>query len=76
LASWKTVQFLKGLASRLLQEEFPALRKGLRAAVCGCVASIAGASAPVDEKAIREDIENPRWDEDVDGFKITAPTEP
>ncbi len=30
----------------------------------------------VDEKPIREDIESQRWDEDVDGFKVTAPTEP
>jgi len=30
----------------------------------------------VDEQTIREYIENQRWDEDVDGFKITAPTEP
>jgi hypothetical protein len=30
----------------------------------------------VDEKTIREYIENQRWDEDVEGFKITAPTEP
>ena len=25
---------------------------------------------------IREYIENQRWNEDTDGFKITAPTEP
>ena len=30
----------------------------------------------VDEKTIREYIENQRWDEEVDGFKITTPTEP
>lgn len=30
----------------------------------------------VDEEARREYIETQRWDEDVDGFKITAPTEP
>ena len=30
----------------------------------------------VARQAIREYIENQRWDEDVEGFKITAPTEP
>ena len=30
----------------------------------------------VDEQTSREYIENQRWDEDVDAFKITAPTEP
>jgi REP element-mobilizing transposase RayT len=30
----------------------------------------------VDEKTIRNYIETKRWDEDVEGFKITAPTEP
>jgi hypothetical protein len=30
----------------------------------------------VDEKTIREYIENQRRDEDEEGFKITPPTEP
>jgi len=30
----------------------------------------------VDEKTIMEYIENQKWDEDDQGFKITAPTEP
>jgi hypothetical protein len=30
----------------------------------------------VDEKTIMEYIENQKWDEEVDGFKITAPGEP
>jgi len=30
----------------------------------------------VDEKTIREYIENQRRDEDEEGFKITRPTEP
>ena len=30
----------------------------------------------VDERTIREYIENQRWDEDVEGFTITAATEP
>jgi hypothetical protein len=30
----------------------------------------------VDDKTIREYIENQRWEEDQDGFKVTAPTRP
>jgi hypothetical protein len=30
----------------------------------------------VNEQMIRQDIENQNWDEDDQGFKITAPTEP
>jgi REP element-mobilizing transposase RayT len=30
----------------------------------------------VDEATIKADIENQKWDEDDEGFKITAPTEP
>ena len=30
----------------------------------------------VDDKTILEYIENQKWDEDDQGFKITAPTEP
>jgi len=37
--------------------------------------SIAAISA-VDEKTIREYIESQKWDEDDQGFKIVAPTEP
>ena len=30
----------------------------------------------VDEKTVQEYIENQKWDEDDQGFKVTAPTEP
>ena len=30
----------------------------------------------VDEQMVKAYIENQRWDEDDQGFKITAPTEP
>jgi hypothetical protein len=30
----------------------------------------------VDEKTIREYIEGQKWDEDDQGFQVTAPTEP
>ena len=72
----KLVQFMKGRSSRLLQQEFPALRKrywGQHLWARGyCCASVGA----VDETTIRAYIDNQRWDEDVDGFKITAPTEP
>jgi putative transposase len=76
LSPSKLVQFLKGRSSRLLQQEFPALRKrywGQHLWARGYYCASVGA---VDEKAIREYIENQRWDEDTDGLKITAPTEP
>ena len=76
LAPSKLVQFLKGRSSRLLQQEFPALRKrywGQHLWARGYYCASVGA---VDEQTIREYIENQRWDEDIDGFKITAPTEP
>ena len=76
LSPSKLVRVLKGRSSRLLQQEFPALRKPdcgqhlwARGYYCATVSAM-------DEQAIRECVENQRWDEDVDGFKITAPNEP
>ena len=76
LSPSKLVQFIKGRSSRLLQQEFSTLRKRywgqhLRARGYFC-ASV----GTVDEKTIREYIENQRWDQDAEGFKITAPREP
>ncbi len=76
LSPSKLVQFLKRRSSRLLQREFPALRKrywGQHLWARGYYCASVGA---VDERTIREYIENQRWDEDVEGFTITAPTEP
>ena len=76
LSPSKLVQFMKGRSSRLLQREFPALRKrywGQHLWARGYYGASVGA---VDEQTIREYIENQRWDEDVEGFKITAPPEP
>ncbi len=76
LAPSKLVQFLKGRSSRMLQEEFPALRKrycGQHLWARGYFCASVGA---VDERVIMAYIENQRWDEDQEGFKITAPTEP
>ena len=76
LSAAKMVQYIKGRSSRRLQEEFPELRKrywGQHLWARGYFCATVGA---VDEKRIREYIENQKWDEDEEGFKITAPTEP
>src|SRR3954447_14364150 len=75
LAPSKLVQYIKGRSSRRLQEEFPALRKrywGQHLWARGYFCATVGA---VDEETIRSYIENQKWDEDDQGFKITAPTE-
>ena len=76
LSPSKLVQFLKGRSSRLLQREFPALRKRYWGSICGRAGNYCASVGAVDERTIREYIENQRWDEDVEGFTITAPTEP
>ena len=76
LSAAKMVPYIKGRSSRRLQEEFPELRKrywGQHLWARGYFCATVGA---VDEKTIREYIENQKWDEDEEGFKITAPTEP
>ena len=76
LAPAKLVQYIKGGSSRKLQDEFPELRKRywgqhlwVRVYFCATVGA-------VDEATICEYIENQKWDQDDQGFKITAPTEP
>ena len=76
LAPAKLVQYIKGRSSRRLQDEFPELRKrywGQHLWARGYFCATVGA---VDEATIREYIENQKWDEDDQGFKITARTEP
>ena len=76
LAPAKLVQYLKGRSSRLLQDEFPQLKKrywGQHLWARGYFCATVGA---VDEQMIKAYIENQKWDEDDQGFKITAPTEP
>ena len=76
LSPAKMVQHIKERPSRRLQEEFPELRKrywGQHLWARGYICATVGA---VDEKTIREYIENQKWDEDEEGFKITAPSEP
>ena len=76
LAPSKMAQFIQGRSSRRLQEEFPELRKkywGQHMWARGYFCATVGA---VDEATIKAYIENQKWDEDDQGFKITAPTEP
>jgi|SRR5229473_3644792 len=76
LSPAKMVQYIKGRSSRRLQDEFPELRKrywGQHLWARGYFCATVGA---VDEKTIREYIENQKWDDDGEAFKITSPTEP
>ena len=76
LAPAKLVQYVKGRSSRRLQEEFPHLRKrywGQHLWARGYYCATVGA---VDEKTILEYIEHQKWDQDDQGFKVTAPSEP
>jgi putative transposase len=76
LAPAKLVQYIKGRSSRRLQEEFPELRKrywGQHLWARGYFCATVGV---VNEETIKAYIENQRWDEDEEGFKISTPTEP
>jgi putative transposase len=76
LAPAKVVQYIKGRSSRLLQAEFPELGKrywGQHLWARGYFCATVGA---VDEETIKHYIETQRWDEEDQGFKITAPTKP
>ena len=76
LAPSKLVQYLKGRSSRRLQDEFGELRKrywGQHLWARGYFCATVGA---VDEETIKRYIESQKWDEDGEGFKITAPTKP
>ena len=76
LAPAKVVQSIKGRSSRLLQQEFPELGKrywGQHLWARGYFCATVGA---VDEAKIKEYIESQKWEEDQQGFKITAPTKP
>ena len=74
LAPAKLAQYIKGRSSRHLQAEFPELRKQGPAYVGTRILLRDGGA--VDEATIKAYIENQRWDEDDESFKITAPTKP
>ena len=76
MAPARLVQYLKGRSSRRLQDEFPELRKkywGQHLWARGYFCASVGA---VDEETIKRYIESQKWDEEDQGFKITAPSEP
>jgi putative transposase len=76
LAPAKLVQFLKGRSSRMLQRDFPQLRKrfwGQHLWARGYFCATVGA---VDEKTVMAYIESQKWEQDDGGFTVTAPTEP
>jgi REP-associated tyrosine transposase len=72
----KLVQYIKGRFSRRLQDEFGELRKwywGQHLWARGYFCATVGA---VDEETIKKYIESQQWNDDPEGFKITAPTKP
>ena len=76
LSPAKLEQYIKGRSSRRLQDEFPELRKrywGQHLWARGYFCATVGA---VDEQTVKAYIENQKWDEDDQGFKVTAPAEP
>jgi putative transposase len=76
LSPSKLAQYIKGRSSRFLQAEFPELGKrywGQHMWARGYFCATVGA---VDEATIKAYIESQQWDEDDQGFKITATTKP
>ena len=76
LAPSKLAQYIKGRSSRFLQAEFPELGKrywGQHMWARGYFCATVGA---VDEATIKAYIESQQWDEDDEGFKITATSKP
>ena len=76
LAASKLVQYIKGRSWRRLQDEFPELRKrywGQHLWARGYFCATVGA---VDEETIQRYIEGQQWEDEQEGFKITAPSKP
>src|SRR5215472_1906741 len=72
-----------GSATAVVAGEAGAVHQGaivasLAGRISASAQAVLGATSvgAVDEKTIMEYIENQKWDEDDQGFKITAPTEP
>jgi putative transposase len=77
----KLVQYIKGRSSGRLQEKFPELRKrywGQHLWARGYFCATGGAvdEGTIKAYTIKAYIANQTWDEDDQGFKITAPTDP
>ena len=65
LSPSKLVPFIKGRSSRRSQQGFPALRKGSEGNTCARRGRVAGIT-----------LSTQRWDEGIEGFRITAAREP
>ena len=76
LAPAKLVQYLKGRSWRRMQEEFAELRKRYWGQPLWARGYFCASVGAVDEDTIKKYIESQKWDEEDQGFKITAPTEP
>jgi len=76
LAPAKLAQYIKGRSSRHLQAEFPELRKRYWGQHMWARGYFCATVSAVDEAIIKAYIENQKWEEDDEGFKITSPTEP
>ena len=68
----KLAQYIKGRSSRLLQAEFPELRKQYWGQHMWARAYFCATGGAVDEATIKAYIENQRWDEADESFKIRA----
>ena len=76
LSPSKLVQHVKGRSPRRLQEEFPHLRKKYWGRHLGARRYFRATVGAVDEKTVREYLESQKWDEEVEGFKVTVPDSP
>lgn len=76
VGSFEAGAMLEGRSSRLLQDEFPHLRKRHRSKCLWPQGYLCTTVGSVDEKTISEYMENQEWDEDGEGIKITTPAEP
>jgi putative transposase len=76
LAPSKLVPYIKGRSSRRRQEEFPNLRKRYWGQPLWARGYFGATGGAVEEETIKAYLENQKWDQDDQGFQITAPAEP
>jgi putative transposase len=76
LAPSKLVPYIKGRSSRRRQEEFPNLRKRYWGQPLWARGYFGATGDAVEEETIKAYLENQKWDQDDQGFQITAPAEP
>ena len=70
------MQYIKGRSSRRLQEEFEDLRKRYWGQYLWARGYFCATVGALDEETIKKHIESQHWDDDAEGFKITASTKP